>query len=157
MNEAMHAAHAARAFPPVSRALFLGPDDEEARRTRLRRRGAWLHRPGRETVSGRDEEGRLAGVTIFDLLGHVKLQGHGREAAAWSGVVVAGIRQSQGPADPAAGRLFLCKLTGDEKAAFLAAQQALGRTLADAGVRSRSVAATSGAARPSLGPKVRNR
>ena len=43
-------------------------------------------------------------------------------------------------------QLFLCKLTGDEKAAFLAAQQALGRTLADAGVRSRSVAATSGGA-----------
>ena len=31
---------------------------------------------------GRDEEGRLAGVTIFDLLGHVKLQGTAEEAAA---------------------------------------------------------------------------
>ena len=34
---------------------------------------------------GRDEEGRLAGVTIFDLLGHVKLQGTAEEAAAWVG------------------------------------------------------------------------
>ena len=59
---------------------------------------------------GRDEEGRLAGVTIFDLLGHVKLQGTA-EAAAW-GVVVAGIRQSQGPAHPAAGAVVPVQTDG---------------------------------------------
>ena len=86
MNEAMHAAHAARVSRPGLEGAFpWGPDDEEARRTRLRRRGAWLHRPGRELYLGRDEEGRLAGVTIFDLLGHVKLQGTAEEAAAWVG------------------------------------------------------------------------
>ena len=92
---------------------------------------------------GRDEEGRLAGVTIFDLLGHVKLQGTAERPPP-------GEWLSQESDNRKARRtqllaqLFLCKLTGDEKAAFLAAQQALGRTLADAGVRSRSVAATSG-------------
>ena len=61
---------------------------------------------------GRDEEGRLAGVTIFDLLGHVKLQGTAEEAAAWWGVVVAGIRQSQGPAHPAAGAVVPVQTDG---------------------------------------------
>ena len=84
---------------------------------------------------GRDEEGRLAGVTIFDLLGHVKLQGTAE------GRRLGGEWLSQESDNRKARRtqllaqLFLCKLTGDEKAAFLAAQQALGRTLADAGVQ----------------------
>ena len=94
---------------------------------------------------GRDEEGRLAGVTIFDLLGHVKLQGTAEEAAAWSGEWLSQESDNRkARRTQLLAQLFLCKLTGDEKAAFLAAQQALGRTLADAGVRSRSVAATSG-------------
>ena len=52
-------------------------------------------------------------------------------------------------------QMFLCKLVGDEKAVFLDAQKPLLAALAAAGVRSRNVAATSGAARRSLGPAVR--
>ncbi|MNR40805.1 hypothetical protein D3C85_1591310 [compost metagenome] len=95
-------------------------------------------------------------MTVFDLLGHVKQQGDADAAAAWVGEWLA-----QEAANRKARRtqlqaqMFICKLAGDEKATFLNAQKPLIRVLADAGVRSRSVAATSGAARQSLGPNVR--
>ncbi|MBB1626545.1 hypothetical protein [Achromobacter sp. UMC71] len=104
----------------------------------------------------RTEDGAIAGVTVFDLLGHVKLQGDAQAAADW---VAAWLAQE---ADNRKARrtqlqaqMFLCKLAGDEKAVFLAAQKPLLAALAAAGVRSRNVAATSGAARQSLGPIVR--
>ncbi len=104
----------------------------------------------------RAEDGAITGVTVFDLLGHIKQQGDAQAAADW---VAAWLAQE---ADNRKARrtqlqaqLFLCKLVGDEKAAFLAAQKPLARTLAEAGVRCRSVAATSGAARQSLGPMVK--
>ena len=93
---------------------------------------------------------------MFDLLGHVKHQGDAQAAADW---VAAWLAQE---ADNRKARrtqllaqMFLCKLADDEKAAFLDAQKPLLAALAAAGVRSRSVAATSGAARRSLGPAVR--
>jgi hypothetical protein len=104
----------------------------------------------------RGEDERINGVTVFDLLGHVKQQGDADAAAAWVGEWLA-----QEAANRKARRtqlqaqMFICKLAGDEKATFLNAQKPLIRVLADAGVRSRSVAATSGAARQSLGPNVR--
>ncbi|EFF74720.1 hypothetical protein HMPREF0004_4090, partial [Achromobacter piechaudii ATCC 43553] len=52
-------------------------------------------------------------------------------------------------------QMFICKLAGEEKSVFLATQKPLIRVLTDAGVRCRSVAATSGAARQSLGPNVK--
>lgn len=104
----------------------------------------------------RGEDERINGVTVFDLLGHVKLQGDADAAAAWVGEWLA-----QESANRKARRtqlqaqMFICKLAGDEKATFLNAQKPLIQVLAEAGVRSRSVAATSGAARQSLGPNVR--
>lgn len=104
----------------------------------------------------RAEDDAITGVTVFDLLGHVKQQGDAQAAADW---VAAWLAQE---ADNRKARrtqllaqMFVCKLTGEEKAAFLDAQKPLLAALAAAGVRSRSVAATSGAARPSLGPAVR--
>jgi hypothetical protein len=104
----------------------------------------------------RGEDERIDGVTVYDLLGHVKLQGDADAAAAWVGEWLAKeadnrkARRTQLQA-----QLFLCKLVGDEKAAFLTAQKPLARTLAEAGVRCRTVAATSGAPRQSLGPLVK--
>ncbi|SEJ64811.1 hypothetical protein [Achromobacter sp. NFACC18-2] len=106
----------------------------------------------------RGEDERIDGVTVYDLLGHVKQQGDADAAASWVGEWLAQeadnrkARRTQLQA-----QLFLCKLAGDEKAAFLAAQKPLARVLTAAGVRCRSVAATSGAARPSLGPNVKKR
>jgi len=97
-------------------------------------------------------------VTVYDLLGHVKQQGDAESAAVWVGEWLAKeadnrkARRTQLQA-----QMFLCKLAGDEKTAFLAAQKPLARVLAEAGVRSRSVAATSGAARQSLGPLTKKR
>ncbi|MGE8691156.1 MAG: hypothetical protein ACN6PJ_28695 [Achromobacter sp.] len=104
----------------------------------------------------RDDNGLINGVTVFDLLGHVKLQGKAEEAAAWVGEWLAqeaGNRKAR--RTQLLAQMFICKLAGDEKEAFLAAQKPLLGALAAAGVRSRSVAATSGAARPSLGPNVK--
>ncbi len=104
----------------------------------------------------RGEDDRIDGVTVYDLLGHVKQQGDAEAAAAWVGQWLAQeadnrkARRTQLQA-----QLFICKLAGEDKAAFLDAQKPLARVLAEAGVRSRSVAATSGAARPSLGPNVK--
>ncbi|HBL66389.1 MAG TPA: hypothetical protein DDZ58_11420 [Achromobacter sp.] len=104
----------------------------------------------------RGEDERIEGVTIFDLLGHVKQQGDADAAAAWIGEWLAQeadnrrARRTQLQA-----QMFICKLTGDDKNAFLAAQKPLIRVLTEAGVRCRSVAATSGAARQSLGPNVK--
>lgn len=104
----------------------------------------------------RGEDERIEGVTIFDLLGHVKQQGDADAAAAWIGEWLAQeadnrrARRTQLQA-----QMFICKLAGDDKNAFLAAQKPLIRVLTDAGVRCRSVAATSGAARQSLGPNVK--
>ena len=104
----------------------------------------------------RNDDGSIAGVTVFDLLGHVKLQGDADAAAAWVGDWLAqesGNRKAR--RTQLLAQLFVCKLVADEKDAFLAAQKPLARALADAGVRIRPVAATSGAARQSLGPTVK--
>ncbi|AVG39971.1 hypothetical protein QEP16_11775 [Achromobacter insolitus] len=104
----------------------------------------------------RNEDGSIEGVTVFDLLGHVKLQGDADAAAAWVGDWLAqesGNRKAR--RTQLLAQLFVCKLVADEKDAFLAAQKPLARALADAGVRIRPVAATSGAARQSLGPTVK--
>ncbi|WP_238914107.1 hypothetical protein [Achromobacter insolitus] len=104
----------------------------------------------------RNEDGSIEGVTVFDLLGHVKLQGDADAAAAWVGDWLAqesGNRKAR--RTQLLAQLFVCKLAADEKDAFLAAQKPLARALADAGVRIRPVAATSGAARQSLGPTVK--
>lgn len=104
----------------------------------------------------RGEDERINGVTVFDLLGHVKQQGDAEAAAAWVGEWLAqeaGNRRARRTQLQA--QMFICKLAGDEKETFLSAQKPLIRVLAEAGVRSRSVAATSGAARQSLGPNVR--
>ncbi|MEB3097492.1 hypothetical protein VCS63_16775 [Achromobacter sp. D10] len=104
----------------------------------------------------RNEDGSIEGVTVFDLLGHVKLQGDADAAAAWVGDWLAqesGNRKAR--RTQLLAQLFVCKLVADEKDAFLAAQKPLVRALADAGVRIRPVAATSGAARQSLGPTVK--
>ena len=104
----------------------------------------------------RTEEGAIVGVTVFDLLGHVKQQGDAQAAADWVANWLAQeadnrkARRTQLQA-----QMFLCKLVGDEKAVFLDAQKPLLAALAAAGVRSRNVATTSGAARRSLGPAVR--
>ncbi|WP_116792163.1 hypothetical protein [Achromobacter dolens] len=104
----------------------------------------------------RTEEGAIVGVTVFDLLGHVKQQGDAQAAADWVANWLAQeadnrkARRTQLQA-----QMFLCKLVGDEKAVFLDAQKPLLAALAAAGVRSRNVAATPGAARRSLGPAVR--
>lgn len=104
----------------------------------------------------RNEDGRIDGVTVFDLLGHVKLQGDADAAAAWVGDWLAQEADNRkARRTQLLAQVFLCKLTGDEKGVFLAAQKPLARVLADAGVRTRSVAATSGAARQSLGPTVK--
>ncbi|WP_313623080.1 hypothetical protein [Achromobacter sp.] len=106
----------------------------------------------------RSDDDRINGVTVFDLLGHVKQQGDPEAAAAWVGQWLAQesdnrkARRTQLQA-----QLFICKLLGDDKAAFLAAQKPLAQVLTAAGVRCRSVAATSGAARTSLGPNVKKR
>ncbi|MCW0209028.1 MAG: hypothetical protein OJK14_18180 [Achromobacter sp.] len=103
---------------------------------------------------GADE--RIDGVTVFDLLGHVKLQGSAEAAAAWIGEWLAheaGNRKAR--RTQLLAQMFICKLVDDEKDAFLAAQKPLAGVLEAAGVRRRSVAATSGAARKSLGPNVR--
>ena len=104
----------------------------------------------------RTEEGAIVGVTVFDLLGHVKQQGDAQAAADW----VANWHAQEADNRKARrtqlqAQMFLCKLVGDEKAVFLDAQKPLLAALAAAGVRSRNVAATSGAARRSLGPAVR--
>ncbi|APX75069.1 Uncharacterised protein [Achromobacter insolitus] len=104
----------------------------------------------------RNEDGSIEGVTVFDLLGHVKLHGDADAAAAWVGDWLAqesGNRKAR--RTQLLAQLFVCKLVADEKDAFLAAQKPLARALADAGVRIRPVAATSGAARQSLGPTVK--
>ncbi len=104
----------------------------------------------------RSEDGRIEGVTVFDLLGHIKLQGDADAAAAWVGdwlAQEAGNRKAR--RTQLLAQMFVCKLAGDEKDRFLTAQKPLVRVLADAGVRTRSVAATSGAARQSLGPTVK--
>ncbi|CAB3885327.1 hypothetical protein LMG3410_03518 [Achromobacter aegrifaciens] len=104
----------------------------------------------------RSENGRIEGVTVFDLLGHIKLQGDADAAAAWVGdwlAQEAGNRKAR--RTQLLAQMFVCKLAGEEKDRFLAAQKPLVRVLADAGVRTRSVAATSGAARQSLGPTVK--
>lgn len=104
----------------------------------------------------RREDESLDGVTIYDLLGHVKLQGDAEAAASWISDWLAQegdnrkARRTQLQA-----QMFICKLQGEDKATFLAAQKPLIRVLTDAGVRCRSVAATSGAARQSLGPNVK--
>ncbi|CAB3641490.1 hypothetical protein [Achromobacter pestifer] len=104
----------------------------------------------------RGEDDRIGGVTVYDLLGHVKLQGDAEAAATWVAEWLAeesGNRKAR--RTQLLAQMFICKLTGDDKAAFLAAQKPLIRILAEAGVRCRSVAATSGAARQSLGPNVK--
>ncbi|MBC9903427.1 hypothetical protein [Achromobacter xylosoxidans] len=104
----------------------------------------------------RSEDGRIEGVTVFDLLGHIKLQGNADAAAAWVGdwlAQEAGNRKAR--RTQLLAQMFVCKLAGEEKDRFLTAQKPLVRVLADAGVRTRSVAATSGAARQSLGPTVK--
>lgn len=104
----------------------------------------------------RSEDGRIEGVTVFDLLGHLKLQGDADAAAAWVGdwlAQEAGNRKAR--RTQLLAQMFVCKLAGEEKDRFLTAQKPLVRVLADAGVRTRSVAATSGAARQSLGPTVK--
>ena len=69
----------------------------------------------------RTEEGAIDGVTVFDLLGHVKLQGDAQAAADWIADWLAQesdnrkARRTQLQA-----QMFLCKLAGDEKATFLA-------------------------------------
>ncbi|ASC67047.1 MULTISPECIES: hypothetical protein [Achromobacter] len=104
----------------------------------------------------RGADDRIDGVTVYDLLGHVKLQGGAEAAAAWVGEWLAqeaGNRKAR--RTQLLAQMFICKLVDDEKAAFLAAQKPLAAALAAAGVRIRSVAATSGAARQSLGPAVK--
>lgn len=104
----------------------------------------------------RSEDGRIDGVTVFDLLGHIKLQGDADAAAAWVGDWLAQEADNRkARRTQLLAQMFICKLVGEEKGAFLAAQKPLARALADAGVRTRSVAATSGAARQSLGPNVK--
>ncbi|MGB3435727.1 hypothetical protein [Achromobacter sp.] len=104
----------------------------------------------------RSEDGRIDGVTVFDLLGHIKLQGDADAAAAWVGDWLAQEADNRKARRmQLLAQMFICKLVGEEKGAFLAAQKPLARALADAGVRTRSVAATSGAARQSLGPTVK--
>jgi hypothetical protein len=104
----------------------------------------------------RGDDDRIDGVTVFDLLGHVRQQGSAESAAAWVGEWLAqeaGNRKAR--RTQLLAQMFVCKLAGDEKEAFLAAQKPLLGVLAAAGVRSRSVAATSGVARQSLGPNVK--
>ncbi|MGE8642177.1 MAG: hypothetical protein ACN6PR_26190 [Achromobacter sp.] len=104
----------------------------------------------------RGEDDRIAGVTVYDLLGHVKQQGDAEAVATWIGEWLAeeaGNRKAR--RTQLLAQMFICKLAGDDKDAFLAAQKPLIRVLAEAGVRYRSVAATSGAARQSLGPNVK--
>ncbi|MGY6273732.1 hypothetical protein ACXIUT_29060 [Achromobacter denitrificans] len=106
----------------------------------------------------RGADGRIDGVTVFDLLGHVRQQGSAEAAAAWVAEWLAqeaGNRKAR--RTQLLAQMFFCKLAEDEKAGFLAAQKPLQEVLAAAGVRTRSVAATSGAARQSLGPDVRKR
>ncbi|WMD21400.1 hypothetical protein RAS12_03255 [Achromobacter seleniivolatilans] len=104
----------------------------------------------------RGEDGAINGVTVYDLLGHVKQQGEAEAAAAWVGEWLAQEADNRkARRTKLLAQMFICKLTGAEKDAFLAAQKPLIRMLADAGVSSRSVAATSGAARQSLGPNVK--
>nr|WP_315845620.1 hypothetical protein [uncultured Achromobacter sp.] len=104
----------------------------------------------------RGEDDRIVGVTVYDLLGHVKQQGDAEAVATWIGEWLAeeaGNRKAR--RTQLLAQMFICKLAGDDKGAFLAAQKPLIRVLAEAGVRCRSVAATSGAARQSLGPNVK--
>lgn len=104
----------------------------------------------------RTEEGAIAGVTVFDLLGHVKQEGDAQAAADWVANWLAQEADNRkARRTQLLAQMFLCKLVGDEKAVFLDAQKPLLAALAAAGVRSRRVAATSGAARRSLGPAVR--
>ena len=104
----------------------------------------------------RTEEGAIAGVTVFDLLGHVKQEGDAQAAADWVANWLAQEADNRkARRTQLLAQMFPCKLVGDEKAVFLDAQKPLLAALAAAGVRSRSVAATSGAARRSLGPVVR--
>ncbi|MGE8658892.1 MAG: hypothetical protein ACN6O8_19290 [Achromobacter sp.] len=104
----------------------------------------------------RAEDGAITGVTVFDLLGHIKQQGDAQAAADW---VSAWLAQEADNRKARRTRLlaqmFVCKLADQEKAVFLEAQKPLLAALTAAGVRSRTVAATSGAARPSLGPAVK--
>lgn len=104
----------------------------------------------------RTEEGAIAGVTVFDLLGHIKQEGDAQAAADWVANWLAQEADNRkARRTQLLAQMFLCKLVGDEKAVFLDAQKPLLAALAAAGVRSRRVAATSGAARRSLGPAVR--
>ncbi|CAO3943694.1 hypothetical protein [Achromobacter mucicolens] len=106
----------------------------------------------------RGEDERIDGVTVYDLLGHVKQQGDAEAAAAWVGEWLAKEAENRkARRTQLQAQLFICKLAADEKTAFLAAQKPLARVLAEAGVRCRTVAATSGAARQSLGPSVKKR
>ena len=84
----------------------------------------------------RGEDGSINGVTVYDLLGHVKLQGDAEAAASWISDWLAQegdnrkARRTQLQA-----QMFICKLQGEDKATFLAAQKPLIRALTDAGVR----------------------
>ena len=79
----------------------------------------------------RTEEGAIVGVTVFDLLGHIKQEGDAQAAADW---VASWLAQE---ADNRKARrtqllaqMFLCKLVGDEKTVFLDAQKPLLAALA---------------------------
>ena len=106
----------------------------------------------------RDDAEKITGLEIFDLLGHSKMTGDVTAAAAW---VAAWLEQEaanrRARRTQLQAQLFFCKLGDDEKALFFEAQKALEQVLQAAGVRSRLVAATSGAARPTLGPAVKRR
>lgn len=104
----------------------------------------------------RGEDDRIVGVTVYDLLGHVKQQGDAEAVATWIGEWLAEEASNRkARRTQLLAQMFICKLAGDDKGAFLAAQKPLIRVLVEAGVRCRSVAATSGAARQSLGPNVK--
>ena len=87
----------------------------------------------------RGEDDRIVGVTVYDLLGHVKQQGDAEAVATWIGEWLAeeaGNRKAR--RTQLLAQMFICKLAGDDKGAFLAAQKPLIRVLAEAGVRCRS-------------------
>lgn len=101
----------------------------------------------------RSDDEKIAGVTVYDLQGQVKVTGDAQAAADWIGQWLeqdAGNRQAR--RTQLLAQMFICKLTADEKELFIAAQKPLVAMLAAAGVSSKAVAATSGAPQPTRGP-----
>lgn len=106
----------------------------------------------------RDPSGCLQDLEIFDLQGHSKMAGDATAVAAWLDAWLAQeAANRQARRTQLQAQLFICKLFGDEKTAFLDAQRVVAAALRQAGLQGRSVAATSGSPRRSLGPVAKRR